>query len=135
MEKWIQEVVSKWRSQEVELNPPATTADIEKAEKILDFKFPKGFRELYMVFNGFKNWGWQEHFFSLWPLERIIEDFKTSEDKSYIIFCDYLMYSHSIGFMKDETGVFKSYGIQTDKITDGFKDFVFMMNSGTDDPS
>jgi cell wall assembly regulator SMI1 len=110
MEKWIGEVVSKWNAEGVKLNPAVTVADIEKAELILDFKLPEGFKALYLVFNGFSDWGWQEHFFSLWPLERIVEEYTISEDKSYIVFCDYLMYSHSIGFMKDETGVFKSYG-------------------------
>jgi hypothetical protein len=38
MENWLQELLIKWRSEGVKLNPPASVAEIENAETVLDFK-------------------------------------------------------------------------------------------------
>ena len=131
MENWIQDVISKWREEEVELNPPATFAEIGDIETALNFKFPDDFKEFYLSANGFNGFDWQEHMFTLWPLNLIKDEFKSVHSNgNFIGFSDWLLASHLIGFNKNRPGVFKSYnGDDGELIAESFEIFVDMINS------
>lgn len=138
MQNWVQEVITKWRSETVKLNTPAIATDIEKTEAALNFKFPEDFREFYLVANGFEDYDWQEHMFSLWPLERIIEEYE-SEDKRFIGFCDFFTSSLFIGFNKIQPGIFKIYNLKEHQnvemgvlIAQSFEEVIGMINSSSD---
>lgn len=131
MENWVQNVLSKWRSEGVKLNPPASVTEIEKVETILDFKFPQDFKDLYSQANGFDALDWQEHMFTFWPLGMIVEAFESPHSNgNFIGFCDWLLASHLIGFNRDKPGVFKSYyNDDGEFIADTFNTVVDMINS------
>lgn len=130
MRNWVDDVIAKWRSEGVELNPPATLTDLEKSEEILSFKFPDDFRQLYLVANAFVDYEWQKHMFSFWSLERITNEFNESSDKRFISFCDFLICSHFIGFDKTRSGIYHlSDGTF---IAESFGQAVAMINSGHD---
>jgi hypothetical protein len=109
MENWIEEVISKWRSEGVKLNPPATIAEIETTEAVLNFRFPQDFKDFYLQANGFADLDWQEHMFTLWPLELIIKEFEENGNDTFVGFCDFLIASHFIGYYKNIEGVYKFY--------------------------
>lgn len=135
MKEWIQEVVSKWKTEGVKTNNGASLAEIGALEQILDFKFPDDFRDFYLAIDGFKDLDWQEHMFYFWPLNRITEEFNESTDKNFIGFCDFLLASHYIGFKKNETGIFKLYSImrqaEDNPIAETFEEIVAMINSNS----
>lgn len=106
-------IFSQWISQGVNVNAKASPDDLKHAEAALGFVFPDDFNQLYSKMNGFLDLDWQEHMFSFWSLERIIEEYADNRDKNFIGFCDFLLASHFIGFKKDQPGVFKMYSNQS----------------------
>jgi hypothetical protein len=129
MENWLQELLIKWRSEGVKLNPPASVAEIENAETVLDFKFPEDFKAFYLQVNGFADFYMQEEQFTLWPITEIIKTFGF-EDTEFIGFCDYLVNSHSIGYSKKFQGIFKDYAHVSDSIiAKTFKELIEIINS------
>jgi hypothetical protein len=138
MENWIQEALSSWETANVKLNSPASLLEIEKAELKLNFTFPEGFKQLYLIVNGFEGFDWQEHMFSLWSLEKIIVEYNDSDSSNYIAFSDFLLGSNFIGFNIDKPGLFKKYSIQFSDLVDGeliaksFEEVVEMINSSND---
>ncbi|MEO6976748.1 MAG: SMI1/KNR4 family protein, partial [Mucilaginibacter sp.] len=101
MENWIQNVIEKWSAEGVKLNPPATIIEIEKVESILNFKFPEDFKGFYLQVNGFHELGWQQHMFTFWQLEMIVDEFKGNTNNNFIGFCDFLLASHYIGYNRN----------------------------------
>src|SRR6185437_15280822 len=136
MENWIQEALFQWKSSKVKLNSQASISQIEKAEAIFNFKFPDDFKQLYLIANGFEGLDWQQHMFSFWSLERMIDEYNENNNKEFIGFCDFLIMSHEIGYKKDKTGVFKLYPNaaenEAEKIAEPFDEVVFMINNSSD---
>ncbi|SEI49163.1 SMI1 / KNR4 family (SUKH-1) [Dyadobacter sp. SG02] len=109
MDSWTDEVISQWQIERIELNTSITNDQINVAEQILNFTFPDQFKQLYTKANGFSNYDWLSNMFSIWPLERIIDEYQSSTNKQFIAFADFLIGSHWIGFMNDRDGIYKFY--------------------------
>ena len=116
----ISKFIEQWKSEQIQLSPPATLEIIKRAEDIIGYTFPSDFMEIYLIADGFKDWDWRQNMFSLWPLQRIIDEYleqlksnispyQHEQAKNFVGFCDYLINSHQIGFLKNRTGIFKSY--------------------------
>ncbi len=110
MENAIFEIVQQWRSEEVKLHPGVLLTSIEGVEKMIGFIFPVDFKELYTQVDGFADFDMRENMFSIWPLGVIVDEYERDDDKEYVGFSDYLIHSHSIGFLKGRAGIFKNYG-------------------------
>ena len=160
MENWIAEAIACWNASGTKMNPPATIEEIEKTESVLDFKFPDDFKQLYLTVNGFADWDMQEHSFSFWPLDRIIEEHSKGDNKSFIGFSDWLILCNTIGFIKESPGIFKDHLVDVgsrptesgvsvfpkdvygkskeyllvfDKIAETFREITALINAGTGD--
>jgi hypothetical protein len=108
MENCIKKVISKWKSEGVKLNLPATNADIENTEAVLNFKFPVDFKEFYLQANGFDEWDMLHNsYISLWPLDRIIDEVKNWGELEFIGICDWAVNCYAIGFYRQKAGFFK----------------------------
>lgn len=129
-EIWTDKVIKEWQANGIKLHPGLTLSEIRSAEQILHFEFPPDFIELYQKVNGFRDLGWNVHMFSFWPLGKIIEEYKADDDKDFVGFCDFLINSHSIGFLKDDFVIYKSYD-RRQKIAGTFKEVVLMINKGS----
>ena len=128
---WTDQAISLWTSKGIKLQNSISVDIIPDFEKLLDFRFPKDFIDLYIKVNGFEDFDWNEHVFSLWSLERILKEYHEEKDTNYIGFCDFLINSHSIGFLKSGIGIYKSYE-QTQPIATTFEDAIFLINSNSD---
>jgi hypothetical protein len=121
----IREIIEFWKNSNVELNPGIELTEINKLETYLKFEFPKTFIQFYSNINGFKNSDWNEHMFSIFPIERIKEEYDPLRNKDFIPFCDYLLNSHQIGFYRNTKGVYINYenilGNLNDKVADNFE--------------
>lgn len=117
--KSIEEQIEVWRHTDLKLNDPATTDLIAETQQNLSYKFPADFIKFYIQVNGFKDGDIIGDIFSIWTLDRIVEEYEKNDDKNFIPFCDYCIDCHRIGYLKDKAGVYKDYD-QTDKIADNF---------------
>jgi|SRR5476651_2182357 len=137
MENWIQDAIDCWNSSNTDINPPASISEIENVEIVLKFKFPEDFKQLYLVVNGFENYEWQEHMFSFWSLDRIVEEYKEFSDNDFIGFCDFLIVSHCIGFRKSKQGIYKDYPTIDYKawepIAQSFEEVIGLINTNSGD--
>lgn len=133
---WTDIVLRYWRAEKVELNLGATKEAIESAEAELDFMFPEEFKELYLKVDGFNDWDWLPNMFSIWPIERILEEYKSDNKKEFICFADYLINSWKICFNKSNAAIFIVYDkIVEEKpkyITDNFFESINLINSNSD---
>ena len=127
---WIDKAIAVWRGQQIELLPGATIHRISEVEGVIGFKFPADFVNFYLRVNGFKDFGWNNDMFSMWPLGRIIEEYEEI-DNDFVPFCDFLINSHQIGFVKSQSGVFKSYD-RSKPIANSFKEAIELINSNSD---
>jgi hypothetical protein len=69
-----QQVVRQWQLENVRLNAGATEAELAAFEEHYDLALPAEFRHFYSVVNGMPDLEADQHFFSLWPLARMIEE-------------------------------------------------------------
>jgi len=128
----IDNIIVLWTNEKIKLSPPATIEEIKVTEKTLSFQFPNDFKEFYLKINGFLDWDWTKNMFSIWPLARIIEEYNKESDKSFIVFADYLINSHHIGFVKGENGVFKNSGAKPEFVTGSFTEAISLINLDKD---
>lgn len=122
--------ISIWDEADIKLQSGASEELILEFEKKLNFKFPKDFRSFYLKVNGFVDFEWNKNMFSLWSLERIYEEYKFDQNLDYIAFCDYLINSHSMGYMKSRNGIFMN--TTNEKVCETFEEFIGLLNTNSD---
>lgn len=133
MKSNISEILQQWKDEKIKLNPAASPDLIARVEIATGFAFPEEFKELYTQANGFSDFGWRENMFSIWPLERILEEYNCSDDRDFIGFSDFLINSHNIGFLKTQCGVFKNYGIsEYIAVSVSFTEAIKLINSDSE---
>jgi len=140
----ISEIIEQWKVELIQLNPPATIDSIKRAEQIVHYTFPPDFKELYLISDGFKDRDWRPNMFSLWPLQRIIDEYseelsrntgnssyQDEHARNFVGFCDYLINIHQIGFFKNSIGVYKSYD-EFNPIAQSFTEALQLINKDAD---
>jgi hypothetical protein len=132
IEAWVEATKKEWLSKQIKLEPGAQPGTIDDTEAVADFKFPIEMRALYLVVNGFKDCDMTEGMISLWPMERVQEEYHLCGDKNFVGFCDYLINSHAVGFYKGRPGIFKSYD-EFNPIADSFFQAMELMNKDAED--
>src|ERR1044072_3588567 len=106
---WINEAILTWKREGVALQSGALESYIAEIEQWLGFSFPNDFYEFYKAGNGFENSDMNKDMFYLWPLEVIWAEYQGNDDDEFIAFCDFMINSHQIGFIKNQPGIYKSY--------------------------
>ncbi|WP_289659713.1 SMI1/KNR4 family protein [Flavobacterium panacagri] len=122
--------ISIWNEAGIKLQSAASEELILEFEKKINFKFPKDFKSFYLKVNGFVDFEWNKNMISLWSLERIYEDYKLEQNLDYIAFCDYLINSHSMGYMKSKNGIFMN--TTNEKVCETFEEFIGLLNTNSD---
>lgn len=101
LQSWAEAVKREWLSKLIKIEPGATPESIAETEAAVSFSFPEDMRALYLMVDGFKDWDWTEGMISVWPMDRIREEYEINRDRNFVGFCDYLINSHAVGFYKD----------------------------------
>jgi hypothetical protein len=127
---WIDQAIYAWTQSGTKLQPGLSRDEILEFEALLNFKFPKDFIDLYQKVNGFSDLDWNEHMFSFWSLERIVDEYKSDNDNDFIGFCDFLINSYSIGFSKEDNRIFKSFD-RLEPVSATFEEAVMLINSSS----
>lgn len=140
----IFKIIEQWKEEGIQLSPPATLEAIRRAEEIIGYTFPSDFKEVYLIADGFKEWDWRPNMFSIWPLQRIIDEYleqrsnsagtspyQQEQSENFVGFCDYLINSHQIGFLKNRIGVYKSYD-ELNPIAESFFEVLQLINKNAD---
>lgn len=136
----ISTITAHWISEDIKLNAPATAAQIAEVERQAGYLFPLDFKLLYQTVDGFCDGNCLPNMFSLWPLQRILEEYQQQLIRSkssstyqqewslrFIGFADYLFNAHQLGFFKGKAGIFKSYD-EFNPIADTFLDALLLIN-------
>jgi len=108
---------------------------IELLEKKVNFIFPRTFKEFYGKINGFNDWDWDENMFTIYPIERIEEEYFLEKKESFVPFCDYLICSHQIGFNKNDGHIYINHDIDKNynhKVADTFEKSLLEIINNTD---
>lgn len=129
----IEEILQQWETEKIEQNTGASTDSLIALEHSIGFLFPEDFKALYSHVNGFKDYEWKVNMFSVWSLERILNEYNDCDDKNFIGFSDFLINSHHIGFHKTQAGIFKSYSAnEYTWISDSFLHAIQLINTNAD---
>jgi len=114
----LDKIIEHWRHTQLKLNDPATIDLINGTQQKISLHFPDDFTNFYLKVNGFKDWVMTNQMFCGCTLERIVEEF--DNNNNFISFCDYLIDSHRMEYLKDNLGVYKDfYYDQTPKSAEG----------------
>lgn len=122
-------IIDLWTKEGIKLGPPATIDSILATEDLIRFQFPEDFKEFYLTMDGFIDWDCTKNMFSIWPLARILKKYHDEADNNFIVFSDYLINAHHIGFVKGKKGVFKNSGPTPELIADTFSEAIFLIYS------
>ncbi len=105
----FEETIHIWESNGISINQGADLLMIKELEEFLEFIFPKDFINFYSIANGFVDFDWNEFMFTIWSIERIKKEYLENDDKNFVGFSDYLIGSHTLGFVKGKRGIYKNY--------------------------
>ena len=125
----IEEILNIWVFEGVRLSPAATIEQIHSAEELLLFQFPPDFKKFYLHQNGFIDGDMEKNYFSIWPLDRIIDEYTRQADKSFIVFADFLIRAHHICFIKGKSGIFKNSNSTMEPVAKNFTELLSLIHS------
>jgi hypothetical protein len=106
---WINEAIVTWRREGIALQAGVSLQYIEEVEQMLGFTFPDDFKEFYTTVDGFANDTMSNSMIYMWSMNKIFQEHIAGDDDEFIGFCDYMINSHRIGFIKNERGIYKCY--------------------------
>jgi hypothetical protein len=131
---WISLAIEQWAADDIKLSAPATSERIAATEQAVNFVFPEAFKKLYLQVDGFVDWDWTSNMFSIWPLERILEEYQQSPEKHLVGFADWLIRGIIISFIKGQDGIYKSYDLESEPvlITTSFSELIHLINSDSE---
>ena len=127
-----EENIKHWKSKGISVNDGASNEKIENLEKQIDFNFPEDFIFFYRSLNGFKDRDWTPNLFSLFPIDRIKEEYEHKQNENnFVPICEYLISSHHLGYIKGKKGIFKDYQ-QFEKICDNLIELMTLIEEDSD---
>jgi len=100
----VERTIRSWQERRVELNPPASAADLQTLGHLLRREIPNDVRDFYLYANGMPAHVYDQHEVSFWSIPKIREECAESQEKM-VGFADFLIYSWRFLFAVDESGV------------------------------
>lgn len=124
----FQKVIEHYKSIGVYVAEGTNHYHIEKIQNQLEYKFPDDFKTFHLMCNGFLEWDMDNFYFSIWPFDRIIEEYtkEKEEDFEFIPICDYLINAHWYGYIRNREGIFKDYD-RENAIAKNFEEFLKLL--------
>ena len=126
-------VIEHYRHIGVNIASGTDRKSIDALQKELDFVFPNDFQGFHLMCNGFLDRDMDNHYFSIWPFDRLTEEYEQEKKKDYdfIPICDYLINSHWYGYIRGRKGVFKDFNRKA-PIAKDFKEFLKLLLINSD---
>jgi hypothetical protein len=101
MSDWIDELIARWASDGVKLNPGAAPERLRRFERRHGVRLSDAFKALYLRVDGMPDLGCDRHHLSLWPLDQISREGFDQSDDAHFEFADYLILSHCYAVPRD----------------------------------
>jgi hypothetical protein len=106
----LQQLIVKWRSEGVRLNPAGSPATLSKLERCLGVPLPPDIREFYSAADGMPDLEYDPRQLSFWSIDRIVSEpprrpVSTAAGIREIGFADFLIESHYHVFRVTVDGV------------------------------
>ena len=130
MKSWTEGIIQQWKTDSIPLNKGALIEMIAETETALGFRFPGEFTELYLQTDGFAHRELPGSGYVIWPIHRILHEFRKSDNKNFIGFADFPGHRQTIGFLKNKKGIFKNSDQQS-SFADTFREGIQWMNKNT----
>ena len=127
MKSWTENIIKQWKTAHIKLNKGALIEMIIETENALGFRFPGEFMELYLQVDGFADMEAPGNTHSIWPIHRILEEYRGNKNKHFVGFSHSLINGHTIGFLKNRAGIFKSTD-QQHPIAISFKESILLIS-------
>ena len=89
----IETAIEKWKREGVSLLPPLAPAAVAAKLSLLGRPWSRDLQALYAATGGMADGESDSHFWSLWPLEKVISE-TTRYNRPYILFADFLINAH-----------------------------------------
>ncbi len=105
MKNLVDLIVDKHRDNGVDVNLPATVAEIADFEIQIGFSLPADFKEFYLTCNGF---GCDEDIFNMVPLQDI-RRYPQDYGDNWFYFSEYMIYSDMWGLRRTTMGQFETF--------------------------
>jgi hypothetical protein len=129
LNEWSISVADRYKKIGLELSVGVNDDEIIAVERELDFQFDEDFKALYKCFGGFRDNDWTPELVSLWTLQRVVEQASIN----FVPFADYSIGIFFYGFLRGQSGVFRTIGysyMTPEKIADTFTEAVNMIETG-----
>ena len=133
MNDFSNDIIASWYAQDIKLNEGVSIQQIDYLEKEVSFQFAEDFKRFYLKVNGFNDFD-SLNMFSLFPVDRIKDEYFEQKNQEFIPIGDFMISSHFFGYLKKEPGVFKSYGdgYPVIKICDTFFEFIELIEEDSE---
>lgn len=101
----LSEVIERWRSTSVRVNPPAADAAIERLAELLPAGIPAGLRTFLSLANGMKDYEMDAAHLSMWSVERIVRERKvvSRPDGDWLVIGDLMISSRLVSVCRSAT--------------------------------
>ncbi|MBS0026707.1 SMI1/KNR4 family protein [Chitinophaga sp. 22321] len=126
MNSWTESVIQQWKNAGITLNKGALIEMITETENALGFRFPGEFMELYLQMDGFSHMESHSNMYSIWPIHRILHEYLKSGSRNFIGFACLPGNNYTIGFLKNNTGIFGSADQR--RIAETFKESLLLIS-------
>lgn len=100
----VERTIRSWQENGVDLNPPASSVDIQTLRDLLKCEVPDDIREFYGRANGMPAYVYDQHQVSFWSISTIRDEYTKSPDRM-VGFADFLIFSWRFLFVVDKSGV------------------------------
>jgi hypothetical protein len=100
----VEDLVTKWRHEGLELNPGASQAELDDLRALLGRELPDDVREFYSLVNGMPDLIYDRHFVSFWSIGKIRQEYGNWHERE-VGFADFLIHSWRFILRADDAGV------------------------------
>jgi hypothetical protein len=125
LQNHLQKVINNWRKEDLKLEESISRAELNAAFTKIGILPAKEIFDIYSVFNGFAEEELDSECMTFWTIKKMMAEYQ--KESQYVVFVDYLLYSHRYAFKSNDentASVYLYYGDEdTTKVSNSFAEF------------